>query len=356
MRTRPSNVTITDVARKAGVGVGTVSRVLNHGNSVSSDTTQLVRQAMAGLGYRPPPPEKRRGPRIGIPVRSRRTNENTVLIVLGQRGLRWILDYAPVYASVLHGVESALAERGRNLLIRQAGDWQVLEQVIRQCEPDGLVMLGDQPSGAVPGVISRLPSVWMMGSPVELPGDFVQPDHSQCGILAGRWALRQGHRHCAVIGSGGGSPGHVVAYRNDAFRWTVERDGGTVATLYHPQVILSSPEQNSANEPILIELIDRLIALDPRPTALLSQADLLTPSIYRLLLERQIRPQHDMAIISVNNERPYLTSLRPQPVIIDLQAEAIGRRAVDQLFWRMVHRGETPMRIMIEPLLIESQE
>jgi DNA-binding LacI/PurR family transcriptional regulator len=45
--------TIGDVAAKAGVGVGTVSRVLNNSTHVSPDTRARVQKAIAELGYRP---------------------------------------------------------------------------------------------------------------------------------------------------------------------------------------------------------------------------------------------------------------------------------------------------------------
>lgn len=46
-------VTIQEVARRAGVGVGTVSRVLNDSPHVSTDTQARVRTVIAELGYRP---------------------------------------------------------------------------------------------------------------------------------------------------------------------------------------------------------------------------------------------------------------------------------------------------------------
>jgi DNA-binding LacI/PurR family transcriptional regulator len=46
-------VTIRDVAERAGVGLGTVSRVLNHSEQVSEDTRQRVLSAMEALGYKP---------------------------------------------------------------------------------------------------------------------------------------------------------------------------------------------------------------------------------------------------------------------------------------------------------------
>ena len=44
--------TIADVAKMAGVGVGTVSRVLNGGKSVSASTKETVEQAMHTLNYK----------------------------------------------------------------------------------------------------------------------------------------------------------------------------------------------------------------------------------------------------------------------------------------------------------------
>jgi len=48
-----STVTITDVAREAGVSTQTVSRVLNHKGELSPATRQLVEEVIHRLGYRP---------------------------------------------------------------------------------------------------------------------------------------------------------------------------------------------------------------------------------------------------------------------------------------------------------------
>ena len=45
--------TINDVARRAGVGKGTVSRVLNGGGRVSAATRARVETAIAELGFSP---------------------------------------------------------------------------------------------------------------------------------------------------------------------------------------------------------------------------------------------------------------------------------------------------------------
>lgn len=46
-------ITIRDVARRAGVSVATVSRVLNNSALVSPETRETVMKAVTQLGYRP---------------------------------------------------------------------------------------------------------------------------------------------------------------------------------------------------------------------------------------------------------------------------------------------------------------
>ena len=46
-------VTITDVAKRADVGIGTVSRVVNGGTNVSISTRNRVEAVMRELGYHP---------------------------------------------------------------------------------------------------------------------------------------------------------------------------------------------------------------------------------------------------------------------------------------------------------------
>ena len=62
--------TISDVAHRAGVGIGTVSRVLNNSTQVSEATRQKVLKAMEELDYVPNPFARRLslGKTLTIPV------------------------------------------------------------------------------------------------------------------------------------------------------------------------------------------------------------------------------------------------------------------------------------------------
>ena len=47
----PSKVTIVEVAKKAGVSLGTVSRVINNDAHVSDETRERVSAVIQDLGY-----------------------------------------------------------------------------------------------------------------------------------------------------------------------------------------------------------------------------------------------------------------------------------------------------------------
>ena len=98
-RRRP--VTIRDVAKVGGVGLGTVSRVLNDHDSVSDKTRRRVQEAIERLNYQPNLQARR--------LVTGRTE--TVGFVLGNRDF---LD--PFHAKMLCGVQRCFAETGHHVV------------------------------------------------------------------------------------------------------------------------------------------------------------------------------------------------------------------------------------------------
>ncbi len=349
------SISVLDVAKAAGVGVGTVSRVINNHPSVSTAANEAVYRAMAVLGYSPPPPGRRRGYRPGAEKGTRNAErlKNLTLIILAMYGLDWILRKVPVFASVLHGIESSVSAHGGVLAVRQASDWPQLLAAVQQSNGAPCLIMGEEPPGEPPANLRFASLVWVMGSIRRFGGDHVQPDHFGLGQLAANHVLKNGHRCAAYIGVPI-TPLYHVSFRGAAFRWWLEMEGVRVEILSHRELLLSGPKEHRANVEALREMCDQFCALDPRPTALLVQADMLTPHVYDLLRERGVRPMEDVEILTCNYEEAYLSHLNPQPVVIDLQAEAIGRRAVEQVLWRVEHPNEPSVRVMVQPLLIES--
>jgi len=350
-----NNYSIVDVARVAGVGVGTVSRVLNHAPNVNPETATQVHAAVAKLGYRLPARGNRRGPRPNRKATVSRTKREILLAVLGPQGLDWVLQCAPVFAGVLHGIEGAVSDKGLLLTMRQAANWRELAGGIESDLPSALMVLGFESGigsrSGLPAAIQQLPTVWTMGSPLDFRGDHVQPDHMKIGSMAAEYLLGKGCKRFAALGTGLGSPANLKGFRNDSFQWTVQQRGGKVQMLHSPDLVGIGPGIHEVNAKVLDTLLAALLK-GPRPDALFLESDILAPAVYQRLAAAGVRPQEDFEIVTCNNERPYLSPLVPKPTVIDIQPQVIGRRAVDQLLWRAANRHAPAMRIMVEPVLV----
>ena len=81
--------------------------------------------------------------------------------------------------------------------------------------------------------------------------------------------------------------------------------------------------------------------------------DSATAMVCRALAERGLRVGRDLSLVSCNNELPLLSGLYPTPTTIDIHAELIGRRAADQLAWRLTNDSPVGLDVGVEPALVE---
>ncbi|WAM33546.1 LacI family DNA-binding transcriptional regulator [Caldicellulosiruptor morganii] len=97
--------TVKDVARRAGVSVATVSRVLNNSNRVSDKTRQKVLKAIEELGFKP-----------NLLARNFRKDKSNLILVI-------LPTVANVYfARVVKGIEDAARKRGYGILLCTTGN------------------------------------------------------------------------------------------------------------------------------------------------------------------------------------------------------------------------------------------
>ena len=121
--------TIGDVARRAGVSIATVSRVLNGTAPVAGETAERVQAAIAGLRYTP-----RAAARV---LASRRTN--ALGLLLPEIG-GWF------FPSMLRGIELAAREAGYDLLIHTTEDTHSLRtsrRALGMHNTDGLIVFSN---------------------------------------------------------------------------------------------------------------------------------------------------------------------------------------------------------------------
>jgi DNA-binding LacI/PurR family transcriptional regulator len=95
-----------------------------------------------------------------------------------------------------------------------------------------------------------------------------------------------------------------------------------------------------------------IVAACARLDCFFCHMDELAVALYSGLYRNGIHPGRDVEIVSCNNERPLIQGLEPAPAEIDIHAEMVGRRAVEQLLWRLENLTASYARIELEPELV----
>jgi DNA-binding LacI/PurR family transcriptional regulator len=336
-------MSISRVAKRAGVSSSTVSRVINNHPRVAPETIQSVRQAMQELGYTPSP--TRPGPK---PMsRTRRATRQIAFLVLGGSRNR----ATPAFEELLRGVSTAAIEHELDLSFHHVIDpsrlpLRALEQL------DGMLLHGAMPSAEIRERLRRVPTVWLMGG-VRRPdwGDQALPDGYQVGELAAKYLLDRGHKQLAFLNLDGGH--RALRLYGHSFTAAAQDAGAHVDRLEQ-----RSEDNGEYWHQHSAQSVDRLVqqfrALSPAPTGIFVAEDMQVATLQPALQAQGVRIERGgVEVISCNNEQPYLVGLTPRPAVIDIRVEAIGRRAVDQLLWRLEHR-DVPERMItaIEPIVV----
>ncbi|PDV99720.1 LacI family DNA-binding transcriptional regulator [Candidatus Chloroploca asiatica] len=179
--------TIRDVARVAGVGLGTVSRVINNSPLVSQATRQRVLDVIAELRYNP-----------SQIARSFSLGKTLTVATIAPFFTR------PSVVERLRGIEAALASGGYALVVfnveTRARRDNCLRDVPRSQRADGLLIisLAPQPDEVLALQETRLPVVLIDAYADSLPG--VTIDDVAGGALATEYLIALGHRRIGFIG------------------------------------------------------------------------------------------------------------------------------------------------------------
>ena len=327
------------VAAKAGVSYSTVSRVINGNVSPKSETARRVFLAMREIGYKPPPPEQRRGPRA-----SRKSAQPATVAALLLGLTPRSMESMPG-GRVIHAAERRLAEKGMNLVLSSCSDMEEIPSLVHQPGVSGLLLFsnGAYPSPLVAESLARLPSVWLFTHEVGW-GDHVRPNNELIGQLAAGYFVAHGCMTVAFVNLFHGRS----ALRRRALHLAdaMQQKGGKVR-------LITDDWEFSESENRMDALVEEFASLSPRPEGIFAATDNQLPLLYAALRHRGIEPGVDVRILGCDNQPYALNMVRPRPDTIDIGAEQMGRRSVDQLLWRMQNSDEADgCTVLVRPRLI----
>ncbi|TNM63189.1 LacI family transcriptional regulator [Streptomyces sp. NP160] len=310
-------VGIKDVAREAGVSVGTVSNVLNRPDSVSPAKRALVEAAVVRLGY--VRNESARQLRAG--------SSRTIALV--------VLDVAnPFFADVIAGAEEAAEDVGALVVVsNSAGNPDREARHLARLEAQRVmgVLLSPVREGENPAVAE----LERRGTPVVLvdrvsesaAAPSVAVDDVRGGRLAGEHLLSLGHRRIAFVGG----PDHLGQVRDRlAGLRTAAGGAGAQGGAAAVEVVPSDDMSVRAGSAAAARLFAQWPDPADRPTAVFCANDLLALGVLNECVRRGVRVPHELALVGYDDigyagtAAVPLTSVR-QP------RELLGRTAVELL-------------------------
>lgn len=321
---------IVEVAQAAGVSHSTVSRVINNRPGVSSESARRVLEAIKALGYEHR--DRRPGPK---PKERREVGTGKFgLVMVGEE-----IDFrsSPLAASVFHVIESELTSRNYDLIVCRLGDTNKLPPTIENGATEGLFLYGKVPPPTLARRLRVRPSVWLLSERAGTGywGDRVGPDNQAIGVAAAEYLVGLGHKNVVMVQIEGLHIG--FGERANAFIQTA-------AGLDLKQTTIVATEDEADD-------IARQIS-DINPDGIFVPRDRLTARVLRSLgrLDPDLAERVD--VVSCDND-PVLDGLPKRPATFDIRPDLIGKRAVEQLLWRVEHAAEGTRSIQtVEPRLV----
>lgn len=302
-------VGIKDVAKEAGVSVGTVSNVLNRPEMVSEGKRELVQQAVEKLGY--VPNDAARQLKAGI-------SRTVGLVVVDTQN--------PFYGTIALAAEEAAETKGLGLFVanshrRHSKEEFYLTQFEQQRARGILVTPGSSELERHRGVARRGTRVILVDS-VESDADFctIAADDFHGGHLAVQHLVEQGRRRITVIGG----PGH--------FRQVGRRRDGALAAAEGKGVEIHYVEPDEMSILAGRALGEQILGgPGPLPDGIFAMNDLLATGVLQaVLMHGGVTVPGDIALVGYD-DIDFCASAVVPITSVRQPSEAMGRGAVELL-------------------------
>ena len=330
-------VTIKDVAALAGVSPSTVSRTCKNNPSISEETKERVRKAMAELGYEPNfqasnlASQNSRTIGIILPASAKEVYENSFYLEAIQ-GISHYCNGRQYMTTIVTGQDEA----------------EILDAVrsmSRSGKVDGFIILYSKKDDPVIDYLFNEGLLYILiGKATQYTNQtiYIDNDNLLAGREAAEYLYQLGHRRIAYLGS------------DSSLMFSADRKAGYQLALashqlpVRPEYCVEVKNVSENNE----EAIRGLLMQKDRPTAILVSDDILAVSLERVCLENHLAIPEDLSIISFNNSLfARLTS--PQLTSIDIGAGQLGSEAASQIINHIENPNLHATKIIVPHHLIE---
>jgi LacI family transcriptional regulator len=302
---RRSPTTIRDVARAAGVSVGTVSKALNGAGQLREETRQTVRSTADRLGFRP----------NDLAQSLLRKRSFTV-------GLVSTDSYGRFSIPVLEGVESALEAARISVFLCSANEASRERRHIDSLlakRVDGIIVTGRRTDRRRPLDLggATIPVIYAFAQVADPGALCLLPDDRGGARLAVEHLVGLGRRRIAHVS--GPADFEAVRERRTGYRQALRAAG---LPCRPGQVLVGAWSEAFGRE-----TARRLIDLSPAIDAIFCGSDQIARGVIDCLRDAGVRVPDDIAVVGFDNWEVIAAATRPPVTTVDMNLAELGRQA-----------------------------
>ncbi|MFE9021004.1 LacI family DNA-binding transcriptional regulator [Streptomyces sp. NPDC007808] len=309
-RRRPGTPTLEEVAARAGVGRGTVSRVINNAAGVKESTREAVQRAIQELGYVP-----------NLAARSlagRRTD--AVALVLTEPD--WRVFAEPFFSEIVGSLGDALTDTGMQLmltLVRSDTERKRFLEYARGGRVDGVLLLSVHAGDRLPDMLAeaRLPTVMLGRRSGDEYVSYVDADNVGGARSAVSHLLARGRRAIATIA--GPLDMYVAQCRLRGYQDALALAGLT----YEESLVAEGDFTEESGRRAMAELLAR----HPEIDGVLAASDTTAVGALHALRAAGRRVPEDVAVIGFD-DFPLAQRTEPRLTTVRQPLEDMGRAMI----------------------------
>lgn len=344
-------VGVRDIANRALVSVGTVSRVLNNHPNVEADLRARVMNAVNELGYV-------YKPRRNLTLDFDSADE----VVFVQQRVRQITfcyraSIAPQFTPemgntyfplVLHGAEAECRQQNLHLRYRIIEDdvheLERAREALIESQSEALLLVNFIDHELVNGLLQlNLPAVLVDHYFPDLPLDAIMNDSYYGALQAVQYLISQGHQKIAFIH---GLPHHTISRRYDAYRGALN----TARITFDPRWVLQGDLMLEGG----IEAAHEFVRRNLDCTAVFCSNDNTAFGFIQGLSAHGIRVPDDISVMGFDDVDAARFIIPPLSTV-RANATALGRMAIRKLLERIAHPSLPFTQTLVRAELIERQ-
>ena len=309
-----SNVTIHDVAERAGVSIGTVSAVINRKSTVSDATRRRVEEAIEDLNYRPSEAARRR---------LKPSREKSIGLVIKEMS-------NPYFADIVISVQEAAAQKGYSVLVVSSERTFKLEQDLVELlvskDVEGLIinpLLDDQADISHLFELKRrnIPMV-LLESVRGMQASMVDVDNVAASKSAVMYLIERGHTSIAHFA------GPRYSMHSDERIEGVRRAFSAQRFVFDDHDVVHAGARLEDGYRAGLEYFSDLT--HDRPTAVTCYNDLVAIGVMRALRELGLRVPEDVSVVGYDDID--MASYAAVPLTtVRVPKREIGRQATEIL-------------------------